>query len=244
MSHESTDSRGAVSSTNSTSVSAECRSANLEKRLAAYAVAGITGASLFAASPDAEAKVVYTSAHVVISHGTTYDLDLNNDGLTDFVLSNTGTALFQGFGISPQSHLQGIMNEGVCIENDLHELAAPAALAAGVEIGHQRNFQPYGPCMRNNSSSDVQGHWQSVTNRYLGLAFLINGEIHYGWARLNTLGARNFHAVLTGYAYESVAYKSIVTGDEGGAADAAVPASGTRGSTLGELAVGAAQTGR
>jgi len=86
-----------------------------------------------------------------------------------------------------------------------------------------------------------------VTNRYLGLAMRIDGEIHYGWARLSTSGVLNFQAVLTGYAYETEAGKSIVAGDEG------TSAPGYRigriskvepiqtGRTLGELALGFAR---
>jgi hypothetical protein len=244
MNHfDGTDSGDLVSKANSTSLSVASRSANFEKRLAAYAAAGIAGASLLAVTPDAEAKVIYTPAHVVIGQGMTYELDMNNDGSPEFAIFNLGTEFFQELGIGPHSHLQGVINAGVCPNSDFLA-AAPAALAAGVEVGRQRKFQPYGSCMRDNFSSDVEGHWQSVTNRYLGLAFLVNGEIHYGWARLNTAGGRFFHAVLTGYAYESKAYASIVTGDEGQGPQAApgvAPPNETikAGTTLGELALGA-----
>jgi hypothetical protein len=66
------------------------RSVELERRIAAYAAAGLAGASLLAAVPDAEAKVVYTPAHVVIDRGATFDLDVNGDGAVDFVFSKRG----------------------------------------------------------------------------------------------------------------------------------------------------------
>ena len=53
-----------------------------------------------------------------------------------------------------------------------------------------------------------------VINHYLGLAFTVNGETHFGWARLSvkTGPRRAFHALLTGYAYETVPSKPIITG--------------------------------
>jgi hypothetical protein len=220
---------------------------NFEKRLAAYAAAGIAGASLLAAVPEAQAKVIYTPTHVIMNPGSTYDLDVNHDGTPEFVFSNweSSFGFLQNFGLKPNSHLSGIVNEGVCVDADGLALAAPAALASGVEIGRQRKFLPYGACMRSDFYSDVQGHWQHVTNRYLGLAMLINQEIHYGWARISTSGNQHFQAVITGYAYESEAYKSIVTGDRGQGAQAPEPVDPASeieaGPTLGELALGAAR---
>lgn len=62
------------------------------------------------------------------------------------------------------------------------------------------------------------GTWPSGASRYLGLQFSVNGEAHFGWARL-TVTCENLHviATLTGYAYETVANKAIVAGETKGA---------------------------
>ena len=221
-------------------------SADLEKRIAAYAAAGVAGACLLSASPDAEARVVYTPANVVIDQGMKFDLDVNHDGVVDFVFSNGGSTFIQFFGVIPQDHANAVVDEGVCISSNLLPRNAPAALPSGQEIGKQLNFRPYGQCMRSFVYYDTQGHWQHVTNRYLGLAMRIDGQIHYGWARLSTSGVLDFQALLTGYAYETEAGKSIVAGDEGqGAPDteSAAPVSEPiqTGRTLGELALGSAR---
>jgi len=206
---------------------------------------GIAGACLLSASPEAEAKVVYTPAHIVIDRGMKFDLDVNHDGIVDFVFSNGGTTFgfIQLFGVSPQNHLNAVVNEGICISSNLFPRNAPAALPSGQEIGKQLNFRPYGQCMRSFVYYDTQGHWQHVTNKYLGLAMRIDGQIHYGWARLSTSGILNFQAVLTGYAYETEPGKSIVAGDQGqGAQDAESPESASEpvesGLSLGELSLG------
>lgn len=62
-----------------------------------------------------------------------------------------------------------------------------------------------------------EGHWansgKGVRSRYLGLKFMIKGEMHYGWARFNvSFPHQTVCAVLTGYAYETIAHKAIVAG--------------------------------
>jgi hypothetical protein len=53
-------------------------------------------------------------------------------------------------------------------------------------------------------------------NRYLGVKFLIDGQVHYGWARMNAeLYFPYINALLTGYAYETTPNLPIRAGDEG-----------------------------
>jgi hypothetical protein len=56
--------------------------------------------------------------------------------------------------------------------------------------------------------------WQNVKNRYLGVKFLIKGKTHYGWVRLNVKHTPpiGIDAVITGYAYETIAGKPIIAG--------------------------------
>jgi hypothetical protein len=59
-----------------------------------------------------------------------------------------------------------------------------------------------------------------VLHRYLGLKFIIKGKIHYGWARLHVhWHAPHISATLTGYAYETIANKPIITGKPTGTDD-------------------------
>jgi hypothetical protein len=93
------------------------------------------------------------------------------------------------------------------------------------------------------------GPWKNVQNRYLGLRFLIEGKVHYGWARLNvTIAHHQVNAVLTGYAYETVPHKAIVAGKTKGShleaslkhgRPLSVTALASRPATLGLLATGA-----
>jgi hypothetical protein len=53
-----------------------------------------------------------------------------------------------------------------------------------------------------------------VKHHYIGLKFVIDGHYHYGCARFDETCLKNGEntAVLTGYAYETIAYKPISAG--------------------------------
>ena len=105
-----------------------------------------------------------------------------------------------------------------------------AALDRGVEIGPNQSFNPNRDSMAYVDSGwylardtcvylhGMSGDWVNVSNRYLGLKFQIKGKTHYGWARLSVqVGFVYIDATLTGYAYETIAGKSIIAGQKKGA---------------------------
>jgi hypothetical protein len=81
-----------------------------------------------------------------------------------------------------------------------------------------------------------------TSNRYLGLKFLIKGEVHFGWAEVSakcTLGTRVVGFV-EGYAYETEVNKPIMAGSTGTAPGAPGAGLGSaRPATLATLALGA-----
>ena len=57
------------------------------KRLSSYALAAsAAGVGILALTLPSEAEIVYTPGDHVINKGHSYNLDLNNDGTTDFTL--------------------------------------------------------------------------------------------------------------------------------------------------------------
>jgi hypothetical protein len=131
------------------------------------------------------------------------------------------------------------------------------ALGAGVRVGPKRRFSYAKKLMAvdyyadgTGGSGTCAGPWNNVKNRYLGLKFSIKGETHFGWARLTVtcttmFGNHTVTGVLTGYAYETIPNKAIITGktkgpesrDEEEGAVLTVPT--PEGVTPGTLAVGA-----
>jgi len=77
-----------------------------------------------------------------------------------------------------------------------------------------------------DGSYSVRGDWanggKGAVERFLGFRFKINGEDHYGWARLNVVISDSYPgltATLTGYAYETIPGKAIIAGSTEGPDD-------------------------
>lgn len=92
-------------------------------------------------------------------------------------------------------------------------------LRAGVRVGPKGKFSPYADVLaRVWRKSDTgtfysSGPWKNVKNRYLGLKFSIQGQIHFGWARMTiSIINHNVSGILNGYAYETVPNKPIISG--------------------------------
>jgi hypothetical protein len=169
--------------------------------------------------------IVYTPANSYILPNKTLNLDLDHNGISDFLLSNTqysSTFRRQGHGslkIQLQNSANAVWGTGTYA----------SALRAGVRVGSNKHFRSAHGKMAHSAwfrssggyGFNSQGPWVDVTRRYLGLKFSINGKTHYGWARVNvtvTYGAT--YAILTGYAYETAPNTPIVTGKtKGSAAD-------------------------
>ena len=220
-------------------------SQSLEHQLNSYALAaGAAGVGMLALAQPAQAKIVYTKAHEVIGlYGLhSYQLDLNHDGVADFVLDFHGSGQRQALGVGREGTGNGIVGPG-----------SASALKAGVRIGPEDRFYG-GDSMASMSAPSNpysfyvgRGFWPNVTNRYLGLKLVIQGKIHYGWARLTVKAQRRsgIVALLTGYAYETIPNKPIIAGQTHGADDAEPPAPASlaipagKPTTLGLLALGA-----
>jgi hypothetical protein len=200
----------------------------LESKLATYVVAaGAVGIGVLALPQPAQAQVVYTPAHVEIKPATTYDLDLNNDGTTDFSFADNFMAhtLVGSLIVAPFASNGGALGNAVLVNGSA--IFSPVALNRGAKIGGSRQF--YGSCIGCNSSVEIMawadpfadfGYWFNVQNRYLGLKLMIDHQPHYGWARL-TVQEESKHriaALLTGYAYEATPDKPILAGQTSGSA--------------------------
>jgi hypothetical protein len=199
---------------------------SIHQRLNMFAVAaGAVVVSLLALAQASESKIVYTPANVVIGTNQHYNLDLNHDGVTDFTIQNywKSSNRCQEFTYVYESPAAG---NGVVPYYDINgafaaALTQGAAIGSGQKfVGGQETMAEFGlkaPC-----SPFSEGPWLNVVDHYLGLSFQVNGQTHYGWARLTVLlhqgrGGGSFTATLTGYAYETIARKSINAGQTRGA---------------------------
>jgi hypothetical protein len=218
----------------------------LHRDLAAYALAaGAAGVSLLALAPPAEAQIVYTPMHELLTNYGHMSIDLNNDGVVDVtireILCTEGEPGRVNSLQADPSVGAGFVSNGFI-----------KAMSAGSIIGGQDLFASGPSTMYTMSTHGAyySGPWALAGTKYLGIRFLIGSETHYGWARIRATREHNHNiaALLTGYAYEIQPNAPIRAGDTGqdtgqNDEDTATPASSSAHPetkrTLGALALGA-----
>ncbi len=228
-------------------------SESIHQQLSMYALAAsAAGVGALCFAKPAEARIVYTPAHVAIkANGGLFHIDLNHDGTPDFGFSNkwyVGEKSYRTLKVlqSQPANEIWMTNSKACNST----LSVAAAVPKGKRIGPKRDFRHnnFGAVMAAVPATGSCGVWLGKSNlqAYLGLKFTINGEIHFGWARVKVdtqLQQRPFLATLTGYAYETIPGKPIIAGATNGP-DEAEPTAAFSSHTpepaaLGALALGA-----
>jgi hypothetical protein len=184
---------------------------DFDRRLSAYALAAsAAGVGILALAQPAEGEIIYTKAHKHIGPNSTLHLDLNQDGIADFDLKDTlskwsysSAGLLSALPDRPKNAIWGHI---------VGRTAYASALPRSVEVGPKGQFLTGAGGMAwvaYTGGGDRPGFlygngpWANLTNRYLGLRFVIQGKAHFGWARLNvslSSGSSKVTGVLTGYA--------------------------------------------
>jgi hypothetical protein len=203
-----------------------------ENRLASYFMAAsAAGVGVLALNQTADAKIVYTPANQTISPRSTFGLDLNADGVTDFTFENFYYVCIPSCSGGDGEHRRTRRNSfaqtlyfGTLIVKGAQSgngaagaTRDAAAIRPGRPVGPKAVFQTSGlmAAQAAGSAHSSFGNWRGVNGLYLGLKFSIAGETHFGWARLNVhlITQASFSATLTGYAYETVPNQPLLTGE-------------------------------
>jgi hypothetical protein len=189
-------------------------SESVHKQLNWYELAAsAAGVGVLALTQAAGAKVVYTPVHHIVGRNERYRVSLNHGEIGDLTFVNR-------YGCNQdycQDALSAIPSAGNAVEG---KFTVAYALEPGVKIGPKEPFS--GEIMAFSSSSEgTFGQWANVSNRYLGLKFIIKGKAHYGWLRLTVRlsGHARITATLSGYAYETIPNKAIIAGQTKGTDD-------------------------
>jgi hypothetical protein len=186
----------------------------LERRMVWYVLAA--GATLAGASA-AQAKVVFTQNNTVVQLHQHLDIDIDNDGKTDFTLSLAsnylGSSLFVGRMGASAKMGNGINNDPV---NGFYRHYA-LAFTNGAHIGGSGEFHGLGVMAESVDNGYTHGFFGNTTSRFLGVRLLINGVGHYGWIGFRGVSwAGGSHtATLEGWAYETNPNMTIRAGDTG-----------------------------
>lgn len=200
---------------------------NLDKNLLTYmAAASAAGVGLIAATQPAEAKVIYTAVNVTLSHNSSYNIDLNNDGVTDFELADFFSQYARRVPLGAHDNTLTVTpgkqaNRVVEAASSLNGVPFAAALPPRKPVGPGSPFEAANSSliMANSGGSAystvLRGPWFTHREAYLGVKFVIEGTAHYGWVRV-TVGGYLSEYTIVGYAYETVPNKSISTGQTNG----------------------------
>jgi hypothetical protein len=176
-------------------------------------------------------QIIYTNVNpdsVILSASDSFDLDLNNDGITDFVLerfsklsSCPGTTrgvvgIRFRITIVPADTGNAIMTNGsLALSLDSSTAISPDSVWATTSQDLLYGIIGGGQCILGSG-----GYWINVSDKYLGLKFIKDNKTYYGWARLSSsfsLGLeRNLIAggqlILKDYAYNNIPGQPIDAG--------------------------------
>lgn len=233
----------------------EAPSKALEHYLKLYATAAISaGVSVLALSGITEGSVVVTNTNINVGPGSLTYIDMNHDGKNDFAFGGSAggyhdhtwygsLAVFPitggkvvGGARTPTGPYASALSSGANIGPSAHFSSSVAQGQLTLEFSVASQSGP-------TSNHVLRGPWGYVGSRYLGVKFLINGQIHYGWIRMSISWSGRVFGTITEYAYETVANKKIAAGATTDSNDAlsanTMPRSLLeRGPSLGFLALG------
>ncbi len=187
---------------------------NLQKRLGKYTAA----AAALVAATGANGQIVYTNVDPDFTwpgNETGQGLDLNNDTNFDFAIFSADTIVTSGArirytvvapygtaaasnaiaGEAPSGYDYALaLNSGDMIDNTLNWIAATNTMAYNVD-----------------SANPYNENWNGVTDKYLGLQFVVAGNTHYGWARMDVQAIGDSWTIKD-YAYNSTPSTGLMAG--------------------------------
>jgi hypothetical protein len=233
-------------------------SESVHQRLNLYALAaGAAGAGLLSV-PSARAEIVYTPAHVKMDKVQGfYPIDLDNNGVVDLGIWLPASCTSSLCAFTMFAYPNSQLGDAIVVNSK----GFTRAMHFGDHINKRRPFVAADRSMGGWDQVRVgSGTWTSgwvgpwanngngVKHRYVGVKFVINGEFHYGWARIRFVatGKGKFYGVLSGYAYETMPNAGLRAGQIKSAGEAtrieppAVIRPTIKRPTLGHLAAGAA----
>ncbi|GDX51758.1 hypothetical protein LBMAG27_08050 [Bacteroidota bacterium] len=210
-------------------------SPSLAKKIAAYST---LATAFLAGREEANAQIIYTDVFpdaTFIPTGSSYGLDLNNDGQNDFKIklinysgssSSSGSSSVKAVGAAGPAG-NSVMGNSFSVSGSNIYLAN--ALAMGDTIGANQQWKACSNSSFSSSSSSssfnasmimaasvpyysiVLGNWLGVQDKYLGLKFKIGASNYYGWARLN-VDTVNWSFTIKDYAFNAEPDSQILAG--------------------------------
>jgi Secretion system C-terminal sorting domain len=177
---------------------------------------------------NSKSQIVYTDVNPDSVINGSYNLDLNNDGVADFILTDTtwlvtqgrcGTATDYIFKITPL-HNDAVLSDTIYYPYALQANDSIAAdLSSWLIAANQALAQLQWQCDRCGGAEDGHycfrsfgtGHWVNLSgDRYIGLQLIKGSNTYYGWVRLSKSPFS-----VKDYAYNSIPGQPILAGEGG-----------------------------
>jgi hypothetical protein len=151
----------------------------------------------------------------------TYDMDLNQDGVTDYVFK-TANFSFGGFSIAatgsnavyavppplgPYSYDAIPLQGGIVVSESLSGFASGAWVQSPV-VGDY----VIGATFTAAANIGTLGYFTGVDSAYTGLQFFIDGQVHYGWVRVGAPIVGFNGGWIYDFAYETTPNTPILAG--------------------------------
>jgi hypothetical protein len=190
---------------------------NLQSRISKYTA--VAGAVVSAAG--AQAQVVYTDVNPDYSHNAPenngfaiYPLDLNNDQTVDFLVASRDTVTANAHVRFTLAVPYGAGNAVAGETPSNYDYAL--ALDINTMVDSTLNWIAASNTMAYNTDSNnpYNENWNGVTDKYLGLKFIVGGNTHYGWARLDSYAIGD-SVVVKDYDFEATPNVVILKGNMG-----------------------------
>ena len=169
--------------------------------------------SVIGISNYADASIIYTDVNpdqTISGSVGTYTLDLNNDATPEFGIQIISASGVKRVIVAPRSssgnQIAGASSQASAFNVNANINSTLASWATS-------SYKTYKTMEIVYSASSQTGPWKGVTNKYLGLKFVVGGNTYYGWARLDVTLAGNF--TIKDYAYNNVAGQGILAGQNG-----------------------------
>jgi hypothetical protein len=162
------------------------------------------------------AQIVYVDVNpdeVVSCSGMcieTYFLDLNNDGIDDFLITAQSSYCASPNWSEASVSVAALSGNGVPMDFDYpQKLSWSDSVSSSSPWGIGGILRKFDACDFPHSA----GGWQTTPQGYLGLRLQTDSNVFYGWARLSVNSSSSF--TLYDYAFDSIPDELILAGDSG-----------------------------
>lgn len=165
---------------------------------------------------DANAQIVYFDVNpdlIAACNGNqhcsrSYSLDLNNDGLGDFIILLGHGCInncVRSVGIAPDSSVNAFaISTNGAKKFFINDTIGPAQTWQNSSSAVLRRW---------GSGSVYAGEWIYETDKYLGLSINVSGLTYYGWVRLDvTVDSVTGFRTIKDYAYNTIPNQPILAG--------------------------------